>query len=125
MAASPSRPNALFCHFWALTIGSRNAGSAMSALVPAGDLEGHEARRLLEILLGLENVDVLEASGPPEVVHELRHRRGGEGGALDLEGAVAVLESRDPDVRGHRVDEGVGELHGAGLVLRQHRDRLE
>src|SRR5438128_7815476 len=112
MATRPIRPKTVFCHLGALTTGSKNAAGAISALESAGDLEGHQAWRFLELLLGDHDVDVLELSGAPEVRHEVRHGRGGEGRPGDLEGAILVLESRDPHIAGNHVREGIEEEDG-------------
>src|SRR5215831_238195 len=100
MATSPMRPKSAFCHFGALTIGSKNAGAAISALEPAGDFEGHQARRFLEFLLGDHDVDLFESPGAAEIGHEVGDGGRGVGGSEDLEHPVAVLEPGDPQLTG-------------------------
>src|SRR3989454_6354770 len=104
-------PSTIFWGLGALTIGSKIAGSGMSALEAAGDLEGHQARGLAEIAPRDDDVDLLELAGAPEVLHEVGDRRGRERRAAHLEPEVlARLEPRDPQVlrdhAGEDVDQG-------------------
>src|SRR6058998_1741565 len=99
MMPRPTTPSTIFWGLGALTIGSKIAGSGMSALEAAGDLEGHQARGLAEIAPGDDDVDLLELAGAPEVLHEVGDRRGRERRAAHLEPEVlARLEPRDPQV---------------------------
>src|SRR5881296_1947667 len=144
MMPSPTTPSTIFWGLGALTIGSKIAGSGMSALEAAGDLEGHQARGLAEIAPGDDDVDLLELAGAPEVLHEVGDRRGRERRAAHLEPEVlASLEPRDPQVlrdhAGEDVDQGdrpalafhellqdrepLPELFGLGLDLVDLTDR--
>src|SRR5213594_1626244 len=144
MMTSPTTPSTIFWGLGALTIGSKIAGSGMSALEAAGDLEGHQARGLAEIAPGDDDVDLLELAGAPEVLHEVGDRRGRERRAAHLEPEVlASLEPRDPQVlrdhAGEDVDQGdrpplalhellqdrepLPELFGLGLDLVDLTDR--
>src|SRR5712691_208611 len=99
MVASPRTPSAIFWGLGALTIGSKIAGSCMSALEAAGNLEGHQTRGLAEIAARNHDVDVLELAGAPEILHEVRNRCGREGRPAHLQpGVLARLEPRDPEV---------------------------
>src|SRR5213594_2048570 len=134
MMTSPTTPSTIFWGLGALTIGSKIAGSGMSALEAAGDLEGHQARGLAEIAPGDDDVDLLELAGAPEVLHEVGDRGGRERRATHLEPEVlARLEPRDPQVlrdhAGEDVDQGdrpplaLHELLGLGLDLGDLTDR--
>src|SRR5438128_7932029 len=144
MMTSPTTPSTIFWGLGALTIGSKIAGSGMSALEAAGDLEGHQARGLAEIAPGDDDVDLLELAGAPEGLHEVGDRRGRERRAAHLEPEVlASLEPRDPQVlrdhAGEDVDQGdrpalafhellqdrepLPELFGLGLDLVDLTDR--
>src|SRR5438128_90381 len=121
---SPKMPRANFCQRGALTIGSKNAGRAISALEPARDLEGHEARCLGDLLACHDDVHFLEPSGCPEVLHEVRHRGRGERRAPEEEDSAFFLDARDPEVLRNDVGEGVQEPQRPALGLRQLVDDL-
>src|SRR5947199_4008911 len=114
---SPKMPRANFCQRGALTIGSKNAGRAISGLEPARDLEGHEARCLGDLLACHDDVHFLEPSGCPEVLHEVRHRGRGERRAPEEEDSAFFLDARDPEVLRNDVGEGVQEPQRPALVL--------
>src|SRR3989449_6581386 len=121
---SPKMPRANFCQRGALTIGSKNAGRAISGLEPARDLEGHEARCLGDLLACHDDVHFLEPSGCPEVLHEVRHRGRGERRAPEEEDSAFFLDARDPEVLRNDVGEGVQEPQRPALGLRQLGDDL-
>src|SRR5438034_11421019 len=97
MMPRPTTPSTIFWGLGALTIGSKIAGSGMSALEAAGDLEGHLARGFAEIAPGDDDVELLELAGAPEGLHEVADRGGRGRRAAHLETEVlARLEPRDP-----------------------------
>src|SRR5438105_1970268 len=53
-------PTTSFCDRGALTMGSKIGGSAMSALVPAGDFEGHQRGWPAQVPASHDQVDVPE-----------------------------------------------------------------
>src|SRR5262245_24577945 len=89
------------------------AGSAISTLEFARDLEGHETRSLVERLAGHDDLDVLELAGRLKVRHEVGHGCGGERRPDELQLGLLLLEACDPEVARNGIDEGV-----------QHDDRL-
>src|SRR5216117_4172135 len=120
MMASPTTPSAIFWGLGALTIGSKNGGSGMSGVEAAGDLEGHQARRLAEIAAGNHDVDLSELAGGLEVLHEVRDRRGRKRRPDHLQPEVlARLEVRDPQVLGDRADEAVHQGDRPPLALHE------
>src|SRR6266446_4073633 len=104
MMPRPTTPSTIFWGLGALTIGSKIAGSGMSALEAAGDLEGHQARGLAEIAPRDDDVDLLELAGAPEVLHEVGDRRGRDARGLQAQGER--LEPRDPQVLRDHAGEG-------------------
>src|SRR5919198_5163147 len=91
-------PSAILCGFGALRMGARAVFSpAISELEPAGDLEGHQARSLGQILARHHDIDLLESPRRPEVRHEVGDGGGGEGGAAHLERRGAFLDAGDPE----------------------------
>src|SRR2546425_596946 len=94
MVASPRTPSTIFWGLGALTIGSKIAGSTMSALEAAGDLEGHRG-------LGLQLVDLTDRH--LELL-ELLLARGDLGGKSPPLVGEQQPVGGDPDDRDH-VDE--------------------
>src|SRR5262249_15061351 len=122
MTIAPMTPTTSFCDRGALTIGSKIGGRAMSALVPAGDLEGHQRRRPSEVPASHDQVDIFEFSRRPQIRHEVGDRRGGERGSGDLDLAAPLLECGHPEIV--RDDTGEG-LHQLDLLSRRLGDRLD
>src|SRR3989442_482602 len=60
MMTSPTTPSTIFWGLGALTIGSKIAGSGMSALEAAGDLEGDQARGLARSPPGADDVGLTD-----------------------------------------------------------------
>src|SRR2546429_6354176 len=97
MMASPTAPSAIFWGLGALTIGSKSAGSGMSGLEAAGDLEGHQTGRLAEVAAGKHDVDPFLLSGALEGLHEVPDRPGRERGPPPpLPEVVATLQPPCP-----------------------------
>src|SRR5262252_5809144 len=93
------------------------AGSAISTLELARDLEGHETRSLVERLAGHDDVDLLEPARRFQVRHEVGYGRGGEGRPAELQLGLLLLEARDPEVARDGVDEGIEQLDRLALAL--------
>src|SRR5207247_2035347 len=120
MMASPTTPSAIFWGLGALTIGSKIGGSGISALEAAGDLEGHQAGRLAEVTPGNHDIDVLELSRAPKILHEVRHRRRRERGPAHLQPEILTrLEPGDPQVLRDHVGEDVHQGDRPRLALHQ------
>src|SRR5206468_9455630 len=117
MMISPATPATSFCGRGALTIGSKNGGSAISALVPAGDFERHQRCRPGQVPAGDHQIDLLELAGRTEVRHEVRDRGGRERRARDLELQTLLLEPGDPEIVRQDARERVGEQDRQSLVL--------
>src|SRR5262252_1283703 len=93
------------------------AGSAISTLELARDLEGHETRSLVERLAGHDDVDLLEPARRFQVRHEVGYGRGGEGRPAELQLGLLLLEARDPEVARDGVDEGIEQHDRLALAL--------
>src|SRR4030095_2572194 len=95
------------------------AGSAISTLEFARDLEGHETRSLVERLPGDDDLDVLELPGRFQIRHEVGDGRGREGRPADLQLGVLLLEARDPEIARNGVDERIEQDDRLALALGQ------
>src|SRR5262249_4681065 len=122
MTMAPMTPTTSFCDRGALMIGSKIGGRAMSALVPAGDLEGHQGRRPSQVPASHDQVDVLEFSRRSQIRHEVGDRRRRERGSGDLDLSAALLECSHPEVV--RYDVGK-RIHQLNLLARRLGDRLD
>src|SRR5262245_3443320 len=98
MTIAPMIPTTSFCDLGALTMGSKLGGSAISALVPAGDLEGHQRGWPAEVPAGHDEVDVLELARSTEVRHEIRNRRRRERRTGHLDLSASLLECGHPEI---------------------------
>src|SRR5437867_8797863 len=125
MMSSPMTPATIFRGFGALTIGSKNGGSAMSALEAAGDLERHQRGRPGQILAGNHEVDFLELPGSAELGHEIRDRRGGECRPGDFDLPATLFESGDPEIIRDDIRERVGEQDRPSLGSSELLDDLD
>src|SRR4029453_18585158 len=97
-------------------------GSAMSALVPAGDFEGPQRGWPAQVAAGYDEVDFLELAGGAQVRHEVRDRRRRERRAGDLDLAASLLECGHPEIARDDAREGFHELD---LLARSLGDRLD
>src|SRR2546428_9859621 len=115
-------PTTSFCDRGALTMGSKIGGSAMSALVPAGDFEGHQRGWPAQVPARHDEVDFLELAGGARVRLEVgdRRRREGRAGHLDL--SAALFESGHPEIVRDDAREGFHELD---LLPRSLGDRFD
>src|SRR4026207_2192093 len=107
MATRPTIPSTILGSFGPSTKVCSGAGRAISDLEPAGDLEGHETRRLVDGLTGEDDVDFLELPGGLEIGHEVGDRGRREGGTVELQDGLLLLEAGNPQVPRDRVDERV------------------
>src|SRR5438105_14170542 len=102
-------PTTSFCDRGALTMGSKIGGSAMSALVPAGDFEGHQRGWPAQVPACHDEIDVLVLAGGAKVRHEIGNRRRRECRADNLDLSASLLESGHPAIVRHDARKGFHE----------------
>src|SRR5690349_1393091 len=126
MTRSPMTPATIFWDAGALTIGLKNAGSAMAlALEAAGDLERHQRSRSGQVLARDDDIHVLEFPRLAQVHHEVRDGDGRGRRAVDLQRRVLLFQSGDPEIGRHRVGERIDEDDRPRLILRKRLDHID
>src|SRR5713101_8725961 len=113
-------PKMTFCCRGALTMESK---APMGSGFEARDhLEGDQARRFGQILLGVRDVDVLELAAGLEIGHEVGQGGGAVGIAGEPELRALLLHAREPEILGQGVEDGVEEVDGTRLAPRHDLD---